>query len=192
MRLRFAGAALLLALLLAVPPARAAQEVEGVRFAASLVAGDVPLALRGASLLRYRVVIRAYVAALYLPSEVPSERALDDVPKRLEIAYFWGIGAADFAKATDTGIARNVDAATLAQLRPRIDALNALYQDVEPGSRYAITYVPGRGTELALNGDPLGLVEGADFAAALFAIWLGDEPLDAGLKGRLLDCPRSC
>lgn len=192
MRLRFAGAALLLALLLAVPPARAAQEVEGVRFAASLVAGDVPLALRGASLLRYRVLIRAYVAALYLPSEVPSERALDDVPKRLEIEYFWGIGAADFAKATDTGIARNVDTATLAQLRPRIDALGALYQDVEPGSRYAITYVPGRGTELALDGRALGLVEGADFAAALFAIWLGDQPLDAGLKGRLLDCPRSC
>jgi hypothetical protein len=191
-RLRVAGPALLLALLLAAPAARAAQVVEGVRFAASLVAGDASLALRGASLLRYRVVIRAYVAALYLPPEIPSARALDDVPKRLEIEYFWAIRAADFARATDTGIARNVDEAKLAQLRPRIDALSALYRDVEPGSRYAITYVPGRGTELALDGDRLGLVEGADFAAALFAIWLGDEPLDAGLKDRLLDCPGSC
>jgi hypothetical protein len=79
-----------------------------------------------------------------------------------------------------------VDAPTLIRLRPRLDQLNALYRDVEPGDRYSLTYVPDWGTELALNGVPLGRIPGADLAAAVFAIWLGDQPMDEPLKRRLL------
>ena len=63
---------------------------------------------------------------------------------------------------------------------------DALYEDVEPGDRYALTYAPGVGTELALNGRRLGVLEGADFSAALFSIWIGDEPLDESLRDQLL------
>jgi hypothetical protein len=174
-------AAALLAVALATP-ARAEVEVEGVRFARVLQVPGAELELRGAALLRYRVVFKAYVAALYLGADAPAEQVLADVPKRLEIEYFWAIRAADFARATDQGIARNVDSDTLLRLRPRIDELNSLYQDVRPGDRYALTYLPGRGTELALNGRPLGVVDGADFAGAVFSIWLGPAPLDRGLK----------
>lgn len=44
--------------------------------------------------------------------------------------------------------------------------------------RYSLTYMPGVGTELALNDNPLGVIDGADFAAAYFRIWLGDHPID--------------
>jgi hypothetical protein len=57
---------------------------------------------------------------------------------------------------------------------------------VEPGDRYTLTYAPGWGTELALNGEPLGRIAGPDFASAVFSIWLGDEPMDKPLKRRLL------
>jgi hypothetical protein len=57
---------------------------------------------------------------------------------------------------------------------------------VEPGDRYSLTYVPGVGTELARNGEPLGVVPGAEFSSALFAIWLGDEALDEPLREQLL------
>jgi hypothetical protein len=57
---------------------------------------------------------------------------------------------------------------------------------VKPGDRYALTYVPGVGTELTLNGSPLGTVAGADFASAVFAIWLGPKALDESLKTQLL------
>ena len=73
-----------------------------------------------------------------------------------------------------------------AKLRPQIDKLNALYKDVKPGDRYALTYLPGVGTELALNGTSLGIVEGADFAAAVFAIWLGPNAIDQSLRTQLL------
>jgi len=39
---------------------------------------------------------------------------------------------------------------------------------------------------LALNGEARGFVEGDDFAAALFAIWLGPKPLDEKLRRKLL------
>ena len=54
------------------------------------------------------------------------------------------------------------------------------------GDRYALSYVPGQGTELTLNGRRLVLVEGADFARVYFAIWLGERPLDDGMRDRLL------
>lgn len=71
----------------------------------------------------------------------------------------------------------------------RIDKHNALYRDVQPKDRYSLTYLPGKGTELALNGEPLGTIEGADFARALYAMWLGDKPMNASFKRQLLDLP---
>jgi hypothetical protein len=167
-----------------------AAEIEGVTFSESVHSGESPLRLHGTGLLRYRLFIKGYVAALYLAEsfvgEATPEAVLGDVPRRLEIEYFWGISSEDFTRATVAGIERSAGREALAQLGPRIDRLNSLYRNVQPGDRYALTYEPGVGTELALNGQRLGTVEGADFAAALFAIWLGEEPLDESLRRQLL------
>ena len=165
-----------------------AAELEGVTFAKRHEAVGATLDLRCVGLMRWMYVIKAYVAGLYVGQEVDPQGVLADVPKRLELNYFHPIPAHDFVKVTNVTIAANTDATTLARLQPQIEALNALYRDVEPGDRYAITYVPGRGTELALNGDALGTIPGAEFARAMFAIWLGAKPLDASLKAQLLSC----
>jgi len=174
----------LLALSLATPAFAA--RIENVVFPEQHRAGDTLLRLAGVGLLRYRIVFKAYVAALYLPHGVAADAVLTNVPKRLEIEYFWSIRADGFAQATWDGVALNASPTERQALRLRIERLNALYEDVEPGDRYALTYVPGIGTELAFNGEPLGSIEGADFAEALFAIWLGPQPLDASLKAQLL------
>jgi Chalcone isomerase-like len=163
-----------------------AMSVEGVDFAPRYRAGEVEMKLNNAALLRWKWVLKAYVAALYLGDGIKPAQVLSDVPKRLEIQYFWSIPGSDFVKATNATIGDNVDAATLARLRPRIDRLNALYRDVKPGDRYALTYVPGKGTTLSWNNQPLGTVEGADFAAAVFAIWLGKNAIDDSLRDELL------
>jgi len=180
------AAALSVLLFAAAAPAKQAVEVEGVRFAPTVQEGATTLLLNNAGLLRYRIVIKAYVAALYLGEDVTPSAVLDDVPKRLEAEYFWKLAGADFGPVTLEGMRRNVDAATLERLQPRLERFAALFVDVRPGDRYALTYLPGRGTELSLNGRPMGTIEGADFAAALFAIWLGPEPLDGNLKAALL------
>jgi len=176
---------LIAAILVPLSGARAI-DVEGVRFPDELQMGEAQLQLRGAGLLRYRGLVKVYVAALYLDVQAPAEEVLGEHARHLEIEYFWSVPAQRFAEATIEGLARNVDAATLEALGPRIAAFNELYEDVESGDRYSISYRPGRGTELALNGEAKGVVEGADFASALFAIWLGPSPIDDELREMLL------
>jgi hypothetical protein len=98
---------------------------------------------------------------------------------------------ADFGKAGDEILKRNVDGRTFAILRPRLDRINSLYRDVKPGDRYALTYVPGVGTQLALNGTEIGVIDGADFARAYFRIWLGEDPIDIRLRDQLIGCRRA-
>lgn len=165
-----------------------AAEIEGVRFAPTHEARGTRLRLQCVGLLRYRVLFKGYVAGLYLAEGVEPDRALDDVPKRLELSYFWSIDGGDFGPAGEAILERNFGRETLASLRPQLDEIDRLYEDVEPGDRYSLTYLPGIGTELALNGESKGIIAGADFAAKYFAIWLGPRPLDASLKDQLTNC----
>jgi len=165
-------------------PAQAA-EVEGIKFSKSYVADGKNLRLIGAGLLRYWG-FKAYTGALYLEEGTPVDEVLSDRAKRIEIEYFRSIEGKDFGPATDKSIAKNVDAATYARLSPQIAFHNSLYEDVQPGDRYSLTYIPGRGTELALNGEPKGLIEGSDFAAAVFSIWLGPKPINSAFKNQIL------
>lgn len=180
-----------LLLIACMPRSGAAADIEGVHFADQYQRGDVTLTLHCVGLLRYKVLFKGYVAGLYLGAGVSAQEGLADVPKRLELSYFWGIKGSDFGKAGDEILAQNVDPDTLARLRPRLEQINALYESVNPGDRYALTYVPGRGTELALNGRSKGIIPGIDFAAAYFRIWLGDQPIDTGLRDQLLACSKT-
>jgi hypothetical protein len=181
------GALVISAALLSVAsdPALAA-EIEGVVFAERIRVDDHTLLLNNVGLLRYKILFKGYVAALYLGEGANPREALADVPKRLEIEYFWAIEGSAFAKAGEEALAQNVPAETLQSLRQGLDRINGLYEDVKPGDRYSLTYLPAVGTELARNGKLLGVIEGADFAAAYFSIWLGPRPVSEALKEKLL------
>lgn len=174
-----------LALLALAAPLQAA-EVKGQRFAETVRAGDVELALCSASLLRWKWVLDVYVAALYVDDCDRLPARPTGAPRRLEIAYLRGFEAQQFVDAAEKVLERTFDDATLAPLRERIDRMGAAYRAVSAGDRYALTYRPGVGTELALNGEPLVVVPGEDFADAYLAIWLGPDPADGGLRDRLL------
>jgi hypothetical protein len=163
-------------------------EIGGVAFARELEVDDIPLTLHSLGLLQ-RFFIKGYAAALYLGEGTSPADVLGDVPRRLELQYYLSIDGDDFARAALAILERGLPAEELEALRGRIDAMAALFEDVSAGDRYALTYLPGRGTELALNGEPRGTIPGADFAAAYFGIWLGDDPIDAELRDRLLAGP---
>jgi hypothetical protein len=179
---------LLAAALLAWPasPGASVRTVDQVPFAEEVEATGMPLRLAGAGLFRWKWVFKVYAVAHYVPREVERPDPTADQPRRLEFNYLVDIGRDGFGKAADELLARNFPAEVLAPLRERLDRLHAAYVDVRPGDRYALTYLPGQGTELAYNGRRLALIEGADFARAYFAIWLGEVPIDAALRDRLL------
>ena len=162
-----------------------ATEMAGASNRESLTIGDKRLKLMGEGLLRYWG-LKVYKGAFYLEEGCTVEEALSDRAKRLEVNYLRPIQGKDFGPATDKSIEKNVDKQTFERLRPKIDYHNSLYEDVGPGDQYSLTYIPGRGTELALNGEPKGVIEGADFAAALFSIWLGPEPINREFKKQIL------
>ena len=162
-----------------------AAEVEGVYYRDSYMVDNKKLRLTAVGLLRYWG-FKAYTGAFYLEEGTPVKDFFTDRTKRIELEYFRSIKGEDFGPAINKSIAKNVDSKTFDRLRPRIDYHNSLYEDVRPGDRYSLTYVPGKGTELARNGEPKGLIEGADFAAAVFSIWLGTKPISDSFKRQIL------
>ena len=164
-------------------------EIQGVLFKDSITIDGTALQIRGTGLFRFMRVIKAYVGALYMLVGTPSDSVLTDTPKRLEIEYFHAIKVEDFGSASNKVMAQNVNPEEFERLKPRLDRQNALYRDVQPGDRYSLRYVPGKGTELALNGEPLGVIQGADFASALYAMWLGEKPMNTSFKRQLLGSP---
>ncbi len=185
--LRFITGILLFALLIVQPIKAEALTVEGITFQESVSIHNKRIPIRGAALLRWLNIFKVYVAALYLPESDAPNDALADIPKRLEISYLVSIPGPDFGKGAEAILERNNSPEVLARLRGRIDQLNALYRDVKPGDRYALTYFPGQGTELSYNGQPLITIQGADFAAAYFGIWLGKDPIDLKMRSRLIN-----
>jgi Chalcone isomerase-like len=144
------------------------------------------LPLRGVGRLVWMRMVTVYDAALYLPADVPGKDVLKDVPKRLELRYHISIKGEKFGESAEPFLEKNVPKDVLAWLKPRIEQLNRLYRDVKEGDRYALDYAPGTGTTLSLNGSPLGVIGGPDFAAAYFAIWLGAKPISDTMRDALM------
>ena len=130
--------------------------------------------------------IKVYDGVLYMDSCQSGADPLTDVAKCLELAYSVGLSAEDFQESGNAILKRNVDQTTWEGLQDRLAMLNAAYQSVEKGDRYALAYLPGQGTTLKLNGVPLVTIEGADFANAYFSIWLGEDAAKKSFRDDLL------
>lgn len=165
----------------------AAAEIENVEFSESVTVAGTELELAGLSRLYYKVIFTGAVAGLYLEDAGNLDNVLlANAAKRLEFVYFGSLDADDFVVAANESLVENIDAAALEKLRPKIDAFNDLYVDIEKNDRYAISYIPGRGLELAHNGEVLGTIAGDTFANTYFHIWFGDKPFNKHLKKTLL------
>jgi hypothetical protein len=158
----------------------------GVSFGASKAMKGTVLRLKGTGVIRYLGIFKVSVAGFYLPEGVSAGQALSDVPRSLELAYLHAIQKEDFAESTRVWIRKNTSVDAYKRLLPQIERFNSFYEDVQPGDRYTLSYDPALGTTLFLNGEARGTVQGADFSAALFSIWIGDTPLSEGLRSGLL------
>ena len=149
--------------------------------------GEVtPLEQRGEWLYEYLGWIDLFSVQLFDEPGRRAEAILGPVPKRLRIRYYRDFSAEAFARVTRAGIAGNYPAEQMGALEQSIARFNALYRPVRKGDVYEVVYSPELGTELLLNGQTLGSVEGEAFAEAFFSIWLGRVPIDGRLRAALL------
>ena len=177
---------LVVVMLVAMTDLAQALEIKGVRFSDTLLVVQTEFKLNGAAVLKWAMLFDVYAGALYLPKGVPGQSWSNDIPKRLELSYFREIEGKGFAEASDKLLQDNLLPAEYQALEKRLQTFYRFFRDVKPGDRYSINYLPEKGTELRFNENPLGHVPGADFAAAYFGIWLGDEPISKGFRDRLL------
>ena len=158
-----------LLLCLAGLPARAAVSVGDVLFERQWGTGNTELTLAGVGEFNW-LFFQVAVGALYLPAGVSYAQWTPAASKRLELAYLHKVSADDFVASATEGLRDNLSEQQWDALQSRIDTLHRAYRSVAPGDRYALTFVPGLGTELALNGESLVRIPGDDFAEAYFTI----------------------
>jgi hypothetical protein len=179
-----AGLALALCLITALPAL--AKEVAGVSLPETTTVDGKTLKLNGAG-LRKKVVFKVYVAGLYL--ETPSRDAAvvisSDQVKRMQLSILRSLSTAQINEAINEGFEKN-SSAQMPALKARLAKLNAMIPNVEKGDEILLTYVPGRGTVVAAKNVEKGVIEGKDFADALFSVWLGGNPIQEDLKKALL------
>ncbi|GGW32869.1 chalcone isomerase family protein [Vreelandella hamiltonii] len=140
--------------------------------------------LLGSGVFRY-MIWTAYAGAYYQLEGENEPQPLGDVPRRLELAYFHAISASDFADATEKTLRDSLTLYEFNQIQDSMAQLNQRYQDVSPGDRYLLSW-DGEHLRLALNGETLFEDDSAEFARAMFGIWLGERPLGEGFRDALL------
>lgn len=176
------GAALAM---LAVPAN--ADQLAGVTMPETVNAGGRQLVLNGLGLREATLGIDVYVAGLYLEEQASDPAAIveSDQVKRLNLAFVRDVGRDDITDAWSEGFRKNAGDQVPA-LRERIDRLNSFMTDMDRGDTLTFTYLPDTGTVVHVNGQRKGVIEGDDFARALFSIWLGEKPPNKKLKQGLL------
>jgi len=166
-------------------------ELEGVKLEPAAQVAGTNLMLNGAG-LRTRAIFKVYVAGLYVPQKSADAAALlaQKGPRRISITMLRNVDAESFASALNDGLRSNHSDAQFAAFKPQIETLNANLKAVgeaKKGDVIHFEYLPETGTRVTVNGQPKGsAIPGEDFYTAVLRIWLGDKPVDGGLKKGLL------
>ena len=161
-------------------------EVAGVKLPDSIEVEGKKLQLNGAG-LRKKVVFKVYVAGFYLenPTKDAAAAVSSDQVKSMRLHILRTLEAGKITEAITEGFERNSQA-QMAALKARLDRFNSMFPNVVEGDEIVMSYLPGKGTVVTAKGAEKGTIEGKDFADALFAVWLGPNPVQEDLKKALL------
>lgn len=164
-----------------------AGELAGVEMPDGLTVEGRELVLNGMG-LREKLWIDVYVAGLYLESRSADAQQIlgSEQVKHLRMHFVYKkVATKKLTEAWDEGFAANAgDAAE--RLRAQREQLNSWMEDVAAGDEMSFTSVPGRGLAVEVRGQTKGVIEGDDFAAAFWSIFLGPKPPTEKLKTGLL------
>ena len=165
--------------------------IEGVEFQSTAQVGGQTLQLNGAG-IRRRAIFKVYAAGLYVPQRTSSAAALlaQKGPRRVAISMLRDVDGDTFSGAVLDGLEANHTERELAGLAPRIETLLANLKaigEVRQGDLIHFDFTPEAGTRIVVGGRRQGsAIPGDDFFTAVLRVWVGDEPVDPGLKVDLL------
>ena len=171
---------LILAAALTLATAAGAATVAGVNIADSADVNGQKLVLNGAG-LRKKFVIKVYTGALYLPSKQSNPAAIlgADTPRRMVMHFVYDVDKDKIAKAWEEGLEANTPNAS-ADVKKAFHSLSAWMEDMKEGQELVMTYVPGTGTTVEVNGEVKGTLAGKAVNDAILATWIGAKPGPGG------------
>ena len=161
-------------LALAIPAAAA--NVAGVNMEDRVTVGTQTLVLNGAG-LRKKFIVKVYVGGLYLPSKQSSAATIltTDQPRRMVMHFLYSVTKAQMAEAWNEGLTDNTPKAS-PEVKTAFKTLEGWMEDVPKGNRIVLTYVPGTGTTVEVNGKSKGTLGGKAVSDAIVNTWLGPNP----------------
>lgn len=170
-------------------PAQAA-DVEGVDVEDTVSVGGVRLELNGAG-MRTVYIVKAYVAALYVPSRSsrPEDLLSQQGPRRLSLTMLADLSAEWLAQRFVAALRDNCLEHELVRLAPRVerlvDTMLTLGQ-TRKGERIDIEFSAGA-TRVSVDGHALGpAIPGEDLFVAILRVFVGERPIDTELKQAIL------
>lgn len=170
--------------------AAVALEVNGVEVPEQIVQPGTQqnLVLNGAG-TREKFVFDIYVGALYLTRKSSDAGEILSItsPKRVTMDFLYSeISQKKMVNAWNEGFADNLGEYELITLKSQINTFNAAFGKTVKGDKVVIDFLDDGTTVVTINGEQKARIEEADFQRALLSIWLGESPVDSGLKAAML------
>ncbi len=167
--------------------------LQGLAHASDIFPGEVEIS--GQNLVkqgegtRKKAFISLYNAALYVGTPGAEAQSIIDADDamaiRLKIVSGF-ISSKKMKQAMNDGFELSTQGNT-APLKTQIDRFATGFSDeIKKQDVFDIVYLPGKGTGVFKDGKEKVVVEGLPFKKALFAIWLGQEPVQKSLKTGLM------
>ena len=166
-------------------------DVEGVKLEPQAQVGSTSLLLNGAG-VRTKVIIKVYVAGLYVPQKVsdPAKLLAQSGARRITLSMLRNVDADTFFDALNDGLKSNHTPEQFTAMAPQVAALSANLKslgEAKKGDVILLDYLPEAGTRVSVNGQVQGApIPGEDFYKAILRIWIGEKPVDSSLKKGLL------
>ncbi len=154
-------------------------------------AGGQSLVLNGMG-LRKKFVIKVYVGGLYLAAKErsPAKILAADAPRRMTFHFLFGVSASQMCDAWDEGLADNTPGAG-ADVKAAFKTLCGAMEEIPKGHEMVLTYLPGQGTRVEVNGKLKATLPGKAAADAILASWIGPHPGPGDdFKQAVLGAPR--
>lgn len=171
MRILYAA---LLSLFLALPAG--AGTLAGVTLPDKAEVKGHTLVLNGMG-LRKKFVIKVYVGGLYLAQKEKNAAKVlsDDEPRRMVLHFIYDVSKDQMCEAWNEGLEANTPNAS-ADVKKSFATLCGWMDGVGKGNKLVMTYLPGEGTTVEVNGKVKGTLPGKAVADAILATWIGPDP----------------
>ncbi len=146
------------------------------------------LRLQGAG-LRTKFMFDVYVGAFYANGVLTTAAAAlrDTGPREMHFYFLRNISSKQIKTAWLEGIEENNSSDEISKNKILInDFVDLFDKDMGKGDIMMVDYIPGKGTQVFINGKIKGVIAGEHFFELVLSVWMGEHPPSQKFRQALL------